>query len=134
MEIDQEAIILFDGVCNVCNKTIDFLLKHDKQQHFKFASIQSKIGQQLIQEYRIDPTVDSVIVIEQNKAHLHSDAVLKIIPKLSWYWQWLRLFKVVPRRWRDRFYFWFAKNRYRFFGTKSTCRLPTKEERKRFLE
>ncbi|KMK75016.1 thiol-disulfide oxidoreductase DCC family protein [Alkalihalobacillus pseudalcaliphilus] len=127
------GIILFDGVCNVCNKFVDFMLKHDKHQFYKFASIQSDIGQQLIKQHKVNRNIDSVIVIEANQAFLHSDAIVKIIPKLSWYWQWARVWKVLPKNIRDSLYRWFAKNRYRFFGQKSSCRLPTKKERERFL-
>jgi predicted DCC family thiol-disulfide oxidoreductase YuxK len=131
---NEKPILLFDGVCNVCNVAVDFILKHEKEEQFQFASLQSEKAKGIMKRYKISATVDSIIVIEHGKVYTYSTAVLKIIPKLSLGWQFFRLFVILPKPLRDALYRQFAKRRYQFFGKKESCRIPAPEERKRFLD
>lgn len=128
----MNPIILFDGVCNFCHSSVNFVIKHDPQSYFKFAPIQSEIGQNLIQKFGLNE-VDSIILIQDEKAFTHSTAALKFIKHLDGFWSWFYIFILVPRPVRDFFYRLFAKNRYRIFGKKDVCMIPTPEIRQRFL-
>ncbi len=128
----MNPIILFDGVCNFCHSSVNFVIKHDPQSYFKFAPIQSEIGQNLIQKFNLNE-VDSIILIQDEKAFTHSTAALKFIKQLDGFWSWFYIFILVPRPVRDFFYRLFAKNRYRIFGKKDVCMIPTPEIRQRFL-
>ncbi len=130
----MSAIILFDGVCNFCNGSVNFIIERDKEGYFKFAPLQSEIGQKLLEENNIDKTVtDSVVLIEDGKAYLRTTAALKIARKLSGYWSWSYGFIIVPRFFRDIFYNLFAKCRYKMFGKQEACMLPSSDVRERFL-
>ncbi|HEV7645544.1 MAG TPA: thiol-disulfide oxidoreductase DCC family protein [Pyrinomonadaceae bacterium] len=127
-------IILFDGVCNFCDSSVNFVIKRDEKQHFKFAPLQSEAGQKLVEEYGLNkPGIDSVILIENGRAYTHSTAALKIANQLGGIYGWAYLFIYVPRVIRDFFYKLFARNRYRLFGKKEECMIPTPEVRERFL-
>lgn len=130
----MSAIILFDGVCNFCNSSVNFVIEHDKAGYFKFAPLQSEIGESLIKEHGIDPTrTDSVILVEDGKAYLHSTAALRIARKLDGMWSLAYVFIVIPRPIRNVFYKLFAKNRYRLFGKQDACMMPTPDVRARFI-
>jgi predicted DCC family thiol-disulfide oxidoreductase YuxK len=127
-------IILFDGVCNFCNNTINFLIRQDKKGVFHFAPLQSEIGQSLLRQQGLDQQqFDSFVLVTNSKAYLKSSAALQLIQHLPWYWQWARLLWVVPRPIRDGVYNWIARNRYNWFGKKDACMIPTPEVRSRFL-
>lgn len=133
-ETTQNAVILFDGVCNFCNGSVNFIIDRDKAGYFKFAPLQSEVGQKLLDENGIDKTVtDSVVLIEDGKAYVRTTAALRIARKLSGYWSWFYGFIVVPSFVRDVFYNLFAKYRYKMFGKQEACMLPTPEVRSRFL-
>ncbi|GAF63123.1 hypothetical protein BTS2_0014 [Bacillus sp. TS-2] len=132
-EKEVGGIILFDGVCNVCNTFVDFILKKDTDEFYYFASLQSEKGQQLLETYQINKELDTVVVIENHQVYLFSDSIIKIAEKLSKPWSYLRFIIIFPRPIRNFFYRVFAKRRYKLFGQKSSCRLPTKEEKRRFL-
>jgi predicted DCC family thiol-disulfide oxidoreductase YuxK len=128
------AIVLFDGVCNFCNASINFVIEHDKHGYFKFAPLQSEIGEKMIAKHQIDTfETDSVILVEDGKAFTHSDAALGIAKHLDGIWSWARVFKVIPRPIRDVAYKFIAKNRYRIFGRRDACMVPTPDVRARFL-
>lgn len=128
------AIVLFDGVCNFCNASVNFVIEHDKEGYFKFAPLQSEIGEELIAKHGIDTAqTDSIIVVEDEKAYAHSSAALRIAKHLDGIWSWSYAFIVVPKPIRDVFYKLFAKHRYRLFGRQDTCMMPTPEVRARFL-
>lgn len=128
------AIVLFDGVCNFCNDSVNFVIEHDKAGYFKFAPLQSDIGEELIAKYEIDPAeTDSVILVEDDKAYLHSSAALRIARRLDGIWSWAYLFRIVPWPIRDLAYRTFAKYRYKLFGRRDACMMPTPEIRARFL-
>ena len=140
------AVVLFDGVCNFCDASVNFIIDHDKAGYFKFAPLQSDEGRRLANEYgsesettkQDDSTsdlipIDSVILIEDGKAYTHSSAALKIVRRLGAPWSWLYALIIVPRPVRDWGYRLFARYRYRLFGRKDQCMIPTPEVRARFL-
>ncbi|PYS99559.1 MAG: thiol-disulfide oxidoreductase [Acidobacteria bacterium] len=139
------AVVLFDGVCNFCDASVNFVIEHDPDCYFKFAPLQSEAGMKLAAEYKLDSKVanresgdgstpiDSVILIEDGEAYTHSTAALRIARRLTGLWSWSYAFIIVPASIRDFFYRVFAKYRYRFFGRKDECMLPTPEARARFL-
>lgn len=128
------AIVLFDGVCNFCNASVNFVIEHDKAGYFKFAPLQSAIGEELAAKHGIDKIdTDSVIVVENERAYTHSSAAMRIARKLDGIWSMLYVFVVVPKPIRDFFYKVIAKNRYRWFGKQDACMMPTPEIRARFL-
>ena len=125
----KQPIILFDGFCNLCNGTVDFLLKHDKQRQFSFVPLQSDEGKLLIHKYRIPADTDSVLLIKLNQVYFESDASVEIAGMLRFPWKLLRVIKFIPRKVRDKVYRWVAKNRYRWFGKRESCRIPKIEEK-----
>ena len=130
----MSAIILFDGVCNFCNGSVNFIIERDKEKYFKFAPLQSDIGQKLLGEHGIDKTLtDSVVLIEDGKAYTRTTAALRIAKKLSGAWRLFYGFIIVPSALRDVFYKLFAKYRYKMFGKQDACMMPTPEIRERFL-
>ncbi len=134
--IEGKKIILFDGVCNMCNNTINFIITHDKNDTFRYASLQSAIGKQLIAERGIDSSkLDSILLIEPKKAYYYkSTAVLNIVKKLSGIYPILAIFLILPAFFRDWFYDIIAKNRYKWFGKKESCMIPTPELRALFID
>lgn len=128
------AIVLFDGVCNFCNASVNFIIERDRKGYFKFAPLQSGIGEALVDKYGIDTSkTDSIIVVEDDKAYTHSTGALRIARHLDGIWSWSYVFIAVPRPIRDLFYKLFAKYRYRLFGRQDACMMPTPEIRARFL-
>lgn len=133
-ETRENAIILFDGICNFCNGAVNFIIERDPGSYFKFAPLQSEIGQKLIAEHGIDKAqTDSVILIEDGRAYTHSTAALRVARRLSGAWSWLYGFRIVPKFIRDFAYRLFAKYRYQMFGKQDACMLPTPDVRARFL-
>ena len=140
------AVVLFDGVCNFCDASVNFVIEHDPEGYFKFAPLQSEAGKKLATEYGLasetggaQPAddlipIDSVILVEDGKAYTHSTGALRIARKLSGIWSMFYAFIVVPKPIRDFFYRLFAKYRYRVFGRKDQCMLPSPEVRARFLD
>lgn len=128
------GIILFDGVCNFCDSSVQFIIKHDQAAYFQFASIQSDIGQALLAKYNVLENVDSVILIEHGRVYAESTAALRISRKLDGFWPICYLFTLVPPFFRNSVYRIVAKNRYRLFGQKKVCLLPTPSQQKRFLK
>ena len=130
----NKGIILFDGVCNFCNSSVDFIIKRDPKQNFRFASLQSEIGQELVKQSNINTDkVDSLILVSGERFFIKSTAALKIAQKLQFPWNLSYVFLIIPGFVRNIAYDFIARNRYRFFGKKETCRIPTPEERARFL-
>ncbi|MFJ7950106.1 thiol-disulfide oxidoreductase DCC family protein [Lysinibacillus sp. NPDC096418] len=129
----MSGIILFDGICNFCDSSVQFIIKRDKAAYFQFASIQSEEGQRLLKEYKIPADVDSVILIEGGQAYSESTAPLRVCRHLDGAWKLFYVLLAVPPFIRNFFYRLFAKSRYRLFGQKEACLLPTAEQRQRFL-
>jgi predicted DCC family thiol-disulfide oxidoreductase YuxK len=130
----MSAVILFDGVCNFCNGAVNFVIDRDRNGYFKFAALQSTAGEALMIRHGIDKIeTDSVILIEDDKPYLFSSAALRIVRRLPGLWPLLYGFIIVPRSIRDWAYKKFAKHRYRLFGKREQCMIPTPEVRARFL-
>lgn len=128
-----KRIILFDGECNFCDKSVQFIIKRDPEAIFSFTSQQGEAGQQMIKKHHAPSSVDSIILIENDTYYLKSSAALRICRHLQGAWKLLFIFILVPYPIRDFFYNILAKNRYKWFGKKDQCTLPTPEVRKRFL-
>lgn len=127
-------IILFDGICVLCAGNARFVLRHDRRGHFRLAAVQSDAGQALCRRFGVDPDdPETMLVIEGARARRDSDAVLAIAEGLGWAWRALGVLRVVPRAWRDAAYRRIARNRYRLFGRREACWVPTPEQRARIL-
>jgi predicted DCC family thiol-disulfide oxidoreductase YuxK len=134
MKNKDQKIILFDGVCNLCNGAVTYIIKRDKNNVFKFAALQSEIGQELISKFNIDTSkVDSIILIDGEKHYTKSSAALHIAKQLSGAYPLLFGFMVVPKFIRNSVYDYIAKNRYKWFGKKESCMIPTVELKSKFL-
>lgn len=132
--MNQHPIILFDGICNFCNGTVNFIIKQDKKKIFRFAALQSESGEKLLKQYQLDqPGIDSFVLIDNGKAYTMTAAVLRLYNKLPWYWKWTQLFWIFPRLIRNFFYRLVAKNRYKWFGKREECIIPSPEIKERFL-
>ena len=131
--IMKMAIVLFDGECNFCDASVQFILKHDPKGIFKFASLKSEIGQQLLNDFNVPQNMDGIVLIEGNGFYTRSTAALKIARQLTGLWKFFYTFIIIPKFLRDSVYSVIAKNRYKWFGKKDSCMLPTPEQRKRFL-
>lgn len=127
-------IILFDGVCSLCNGAVTYIIKRDKKNVFKFAALQSEIGKELVSKFKIDTSkVDSIILIDGEKHYEKSSAALHIAKHLSGAYPLLFGFIIMPEFIRDSFYDYIAKNRYKWFGKKESCMIPTLELKSKFL-
>lgn len=134
-EIDtfKNPVILFDGVCNYCNTMVNFAIRWNKKNNLRFAPLQSEIGVQLIDEMGITKGVDSVVFIEGNTFSIYSGAALKICKHLSFPVNLLYVLILIPPFARNLVYKWVAANRYKWFGKKETCMIPSKEVKIKFL-
>jgi predicted DCC family thiol-disulfide oxidoreductase YuxK len=130
----QHSIILFDGVCNLCNGAVLFVIRHDKKNQFVFASLQSEEGKKILADYNLDKNeMNSFILVENGKAYERSSAALNVVKKLNGLWSFLYGFIIVPKFIRDGIYNIIAKKRYQWFGRKDECMIPTPELRAKFL-
>ena len=126
--------VLFDGVCNFCNASINFVIDRDKKGVFKFAALQSDIGQEILKKYGLKQTnFDSIILEKEGKIYQKSDAALEIVRNMDGLWKVFYIFKIIPSFLRNPVYNLIAKNRYRIFGRTDACRIPTPELKARFL-
>ncbi len=131
----NETIVLFDGVCNLCNGLVRFIIPRDRKGRIRFASLQSDAGQRLLQKWELPADIlGSVIVIDNGELFTKSTAALKITRKLDGFWPVLYALILVPRFLRDPLYDWVARNRYKWFGRTEACLYPTAELKQRFLE
>jgi len=131
----DEQIVVFDGVCNLCSRSAHFILRNDRSRVFKLATAQSAIGRQLLADAGIDPdNVETFVLVRAGHAYFRSDAALEVVNKLDWPWRALKILRFIPRALRDPVYRLVARNRYRWFGRKATCMVPTNDIRSRFLE
>jgi len=130
------AIVVFDGACNLCNGAVRFILKHDRKGMFQFAWLQSPAGQASLAKSDIDAVkADSIVLVDGEKVYTRSDAVLHILELLGGGWKLFRVFRVIPKAWRDSLYDFIARNRYRWFGKKDACELPDEVNfREKFLD
>ncbi|MEL6534933.1 MAG: thiol-disulfide oxidoreductase DCC family protein [Bacteroidota bacterium] len=133
-EQHTEQVILFDGVCNMCNSSVNFVIDHDPQGKYSFAALQSDFGREQIQAYGGDPAqLDSIVLIKNGKVYKRSRAALEVAKGLSGLLPLVYVFRIVPPFIRDAVYNWVAKNRYKWFGKRDECRIPTPELRSRFV-
>ena len=130
----DKSIILFDGVCNLCNTSIQFILKRDFNKKYLFASLQSDAAKEILLQYTDEKiNLETIILIENGKFYKKSTAVLKIWKNLNFLQSALYIYIIIPRPIRDWFYTIIAKNRYKWFGKKTSCIVPSKELMNRFL-
>jgi predicted DCC family thiol-disulfide oxidoreductase YuxK len=129
-----QNLILFDGVCNFCNAAVQMVIEIDRQQIFKFAPIQSELGQKLYRQHGLDPIdIQTLMLVDGDRILTESDAVLAVLSRLDGGWQLLSGFTVMPQPLRDWAYSEFARQRFRLFGKRDTCMMPTPELQERFV-
>jgi predicted DCC family thiol-disulfide oxidoreductase YuxK len=134
MENQSVAVVYFDGVCNLCNASVDFIIQRDNQRVFRFASLQSESGKKVLEENGFNTSdYDSFILAWQGNVYIKSSAALKVAQLLGLPFSLSNVFWIIPSFIRDSVYSVIARNRYRWFGKKETCRLPTPEERSLFI-
>lgn len=128
-------LLLFDGVCNLCNSSVQFIIKRDPKGTFRFAALQSALGQKELQHYQLKAdSLESIVLILDGKVWQRSNAALEIARRLSGLWPALYIFKIIPHFIRDWMYDLIANNRYRWFGRQDQCMIPTPELKSRFLD
>lgn len=130
----QGAVILFDGVCNLCNNSIQFIIRRDPKARFRFAPLQSAAAESLLQSAGAGPLPDSIVLVQDGRVYTQSGAVLRVARGLRGLWPLAYAFIVIPRPLRDWVYRLIARNRYRWFGKRDSCMMPTPELRTRFLQ
>ena len=131
----MDSIILFDGVCNFCNRTINIILKYDKDAYFQFAPSQSNAAMGIMQQFGLEQqAITSVILIDNEKVYTKTDAVIQIANRLSGWPSLFRLLKFIPKSIRNFGYDLIAKNRYTLFGKRASCRIPDASIQDRFLQ
>ena len=135
MNPKNEHIVLFDGVCNLCNGSVQFIIKRDKKRVFRYATLQSEFARNLLKARGEPvPDIESVILVSPAGVYYCSDAALRIAQKLSGAWPVLSIFRVVPRPIRDAIYNYIGRNRYKWFGKQESCMIPTPELKSLFLD
>ena len=136
---DAHAVVLFDGVCNLCNTAVNFIIDRDAAGYFRFAALQSEEARPLLSRCGAPAgaleteTLESIVVVEGGRCYRHSEAGLRIARRLGPPWSLAYAFMAVPRPLRDAAYEWLARRRYDWFGQRGECRVPTPELRERFL-
>ena len=131
---DHKSILLFDGICNLCNTSVQFILKRDQKEQFLFASLQSDAAEKLLLQYKEKKIgMDSIVLIEDGKVCQKSAAVLKICRHLNWPWRIFLVGGYLPKSLTDKLYDLIAKNRYRWFGKKDSCTMMMPEYKNRFI-
>ena len=133
MNLQKPPIVVFDGVCTLCNSTVDFLIRNDRTGTLLFGSFQDEHIADLLKKHGVTSAPDSVYLIEGGVLYQESEAALRLVRYLGGAWRVFRVFAVVPAVLRNAIYRWVARNRYRWFGKRDVCRIPTQEERHRFL-
>lgn len=131
----EHPVVFFDGVCNLCTGSVQFIIKRDGQSKLKFASLQSEYGVEQMKRFNLPPSrINSVLLIKNGELFQKSNAALEIARMLDGLWPWLYVFKIVPLVIRDQVYDWIARNRYHWFGKKEACMVPTPEMKSRFID
>ncbi|MCB9257430.1 MAG: thiol-disulfide oxidoreductase DCC family protein [Chitinophagales bacterium] len=132
--MSSNKVILFDGVCNLCNSSVQFVIKHDKKKEFSFASLQSDFGQKTLQEHQLPSKhFDSFILLENGVLFQESTAALKVAARLNFPINMLSIFILIPAFLRNAVYKFIANNRYKWFGKKDFCMMPSPELKERFI-
>jgi predicted DCC family thiol-disulfide oxidoreductase YuxK len=131
----MNPVVLFDGVCNLCNGSVQFIIKRDRKKIFRFASLQGKAGQEILQRYNLSRTdFNSFVLLEDGNVYTRSTAVLRMLKRLGGGWKLLYGFIIIPKFMRDGAYNFIARRRYKWFGKKEECWIPTPNLRERFLD
>ena len=127
-------VLLFDGVCNLCNASVQWVLKRDKEGKFRFAALQSETGRMLLARFGLaTEKFDTVVLVAGDRIFTRSDAALELLRRLGRPWAWAYILRVIPRAWRNWAYDWVARHRYQWFGREESCWLPRPEWKGRFL-
>ena len=135
IEDPDHPVILFDGVCNFCDASVHFIIKRDRRRIFRFATLQSEAGRQRLKQYGLpESDLSTIALIEGPEFYIRSTAALRIARRLNGLWPALYLLITIPRPIRDVFYGFVARNRYRWFGKKEACAIPTPDIKERFLD
>ena len=134
MNIETHPLILFDGICNLCNGAVQFVIRNDRKSVFRFASLQSNTGKQLLKKYHVPEKAQSFILIQYSKVYYKSTAALLVLKKCRAPFNWLYGFIIVPVFIRNLLYDFIAGNRYSWFGKRETCMHPTPEVSNRFID
>jgi predicted DCC family thiol-disulfide oxidoreductase YuxK len=129
----ETPVILFDGVCNLCNGAVNFIIRRDVQKKFRFAALQSDAGKKLREKFSIRPDVETILLISDGQVHKMSGAVLRIARELSFPYSLLYGFIIVPPFIRNAVYKYIARKRYQWFGKQESCMMPTPDITERFL-
>ena len=131
----NKKIILFDGVCNLCDSAVQFVIQYDTKDVFRFVALQSELGQEILKHIGINPkNIDSIILYEPGVAYYYkSSAAIKIAQNLGGFWHFGTVFKIIPTAIRNQLYDYIAKNRYKWYGKKESCMIPTQELKAKFL-
>jgi predicted DCC family thiol-disulfide oxidoreductase YuxK len=130
----EHPVILFDGICNLCNQLVNFVILHDPKAKFRFAALQSAAGQKLLGQLHLPlDDFNTFILVESNRYHKKSTAALRVLKELNGLWSVFYVFVLVPSPIRNFFYNIIANNRYQFFGKREQCLVPTPDIKKRFL-
>jgi predicted DCC family thiol-disulfide oxidoreductase YuxK len=133
-EYSNKGIVLFDGMCNLCDNSVQLIIKNDRNDYFRFAALQSETGTQLLKQAGLpDDFLETFVYFEDDKFYTRSTAALKISKHLDGAWKLFYPLIIFPAPLRDFFYTLIAKNRYKFFGKKDECMLPTPELQKKFI-
>ncbi len=131
----EQPIIFFDGVCNLCNSSIQFILKRDKNAQFKYSSLQSEFAQEHLADHYVDTgNLQSIVLKKGDRISTKSSAVLTITKSLSGGWPLFYVFMIIPKFIRDSVYDYIAANRYRWFGKRDECMIPSPELKSRFID
>jgi predicted DCC family thiol-disulfide oxidoreductase YuxK len=132
---EGKKIILFDGVCNLCNSAVQFVIEHDRKDIFRFVALQSELGKEILAYIGIDAkNIDSIILYEPGVAYYYkSSAAIEIARSLGGFWHFGTVFRIIPTRIRNLLYDYVAKNRYKWYGKKESCMIPTHELKAKFL-
>jgi len=132
----DKKIILFDGVCNLCDTSVQYVIKYDKKDVFRFVSLQSELGQKILKHIGINPVhIDSIVLYEPGISYYYkSTAALHIAKGMSGIFTFATIFRIIPASLRDSIYDYVAKNRYKWYGKKEACMIPTPEVKAKFLE
>lgn len=130
----MNIVILFDGICNLCNQSVQFILKRDVTEKIQFASLQGQFGSKMVAKQRHPNQLNSLILLEGTRQYEKSTAVLRICRYLNWPWKFFMIFLIVPRPIRDAVYTYIANHRYKWFGHQEQCLLPSPKYKHRFID
>ena len=134
MEEQMHPVILFVGVCNLCNSSVQFIIRRDKKRRFRYASLQSAFGQKIIERFKLtEKNIDSIVLYENDEISIKSTAALRIVKRLGGLYKLGYVFIVLPPFIRDAIYDFIARNRYRWFGKMESCMIPSAELKELFI-